>query len=55
MDFKILQSTQESALNAVVPADIALCKECLEEMWNPKIVAFIIPLLVAQIVEGDIA
>lgn len=36
LDFKILQSTQESALNAVVPADIALCKECLEEMWNPK-------------------
>ena len=35
-DFRILQSSQEGELSATIPADIALCKECLDEMQNPK-------------------
>ena len=36
VDFEILQSTHESELKATIPADIALCKECLKEMRDSK-------------------
>ncbi|MBX7490317.1 carbamoyltransferase HypF [Helicobacter turcicus] len=35
-DFSIAQSIQENALSATIPADIALCDECLEEIRNSK-------------------
>ncbi|MCI5968422.1 carbamoyltransferase HypF [Helicobacter sp.] len=35
-DFSIMQSTQGNGLGATIPADIALCEECLREMQNPK-------------------
>lgn len=35
-DFTIQKSKQNSPLNATIPADIALCQDCLEELLNPN-------------------
>lgn len=35
-DFTIQQSKQSSLLSATIPADIALCQDCLEELLDPN-------------------
>jgi len=44
-DFKIIESDESGKCSAVIPPDIATCKDCLEEMNNPDNFRFQYPFI----------
>ncbi|PZT48905.1 carbamoyltransferase HypF [Helicobacter valdiviensis] len=44
-DFQILKSQDLDKKTAIIPADIALCKECLKEFLNPKDRRYLYPFI----------
>ncbi|CAM2983175.1 carbamoyltransferase HypF [Helicobacter burdigaliensis] len=44
-DFQILKSEDKDQKTAIIPADIALCKDCLKEFLNPKDRRYLYPFI----------
>ena len=44
-DFSIRRSEQNFASNTLIMPDISICKNCLREMWNPKVRRYRYPFI----------